>query len=282
MARALAIILVLGCTWPCNVVLTAAQLPYLRPPTDQQLALDEVVAAAARSCDLTNLDSRVTTLSTLCTTGGACTLDCAVELLPLLSECRAVLDVLYAPDANFDAASDSCMTSIPSRDVLQRVVELHDAGQCPNDVLNGIAEVDVPAQQCSDGNSDCASLLAMGLLCDNLPGQCDATCLVCSACEDGNDNCVVLVAMGLACGSLVGQCDQTCSVCGSASPPPSPGGGGHRLRNLRARPPDYWRRTQGLAECDLSAMQENIANIDRVCCDGTAGVCAGGATRRRT
>jgi hypothetical protein len=253
MARALAIILVLGCTWPCNVVLTAAQLPYLRPPTDQQLALDEVVAAAARSCDLTNLDSRVTTLSTLCTTGGACTLDCAVELLPLLSECRAVLDVLYAPDANFDAASDSCMTSIPSRDVLQRVVELHDAGQCPNDVLNGIAEVDVPAQQCSDGNSDCASLLAM-----------------------------VLVAMGLACGSLVGQCDQTCSVCGSASPPPSPGGGGHRLRNLRARPPDYWRRTQGLAECDLSAMQENIANIDRVCCDGTAGVCAGGATRRRT
>ena len=183
------------------------------------------VAGNAGTCNLGTLDERITRFNSACCTskacfvGGVCSVDCAVVLLPLVADCGSVLDALY--DAGMFATGSEACLSISSTDALQRVQELHDAGSCPDAVLDAVGEVDVTST-CEDTNPNCDSFLGMGLLCDGLVGQCDATCLICTpdpsqqTCVDTNPNCEQFLASGLACGTLRGgrcaRCLQTTAM----------------------------------------------------------------------
>eukprot|EP01047_Picozoa_sp_COSAG01_P065556 COSAG01_NODE_8877_length_2628_cov_13.758007_3_plen_413_part_00 len=150
------------------------------------------------TCDLSTLSARVVSFNTACCTtstcfaGGVCSVDCAMELLPLVVDCDAILDSVYdntdgAYDGNvtmLQSGSQACL-AISSASALARVQQLHDAGQCPDNVLDAVAEVQVTAP-CHDTNSNCASFLTMGLACSTLQGQCDATCNFCTSSGGGH------------------------------------------------------------------------------------------------
>ena len=226
------------------------QLPPLQRPTAAQLT--QLASLSARDCDISAISFRVDLLNDRCD-GDSCSIDCAVNLVPLLAECRDMFDALYPRQGSaLDSALDSCL-SISSHDALQRLIELHNNGQCPNSVLNSIAEAEVESGVCADTLDNCVDLMGMGLSCDNLVGQCDVTCNVCHAqvCEDTNENCAVMLGMGLGCESLTGTCDLTCGICAH-------------------------RRAQDVTQCDFAAMQANIQEINTNCCDETSGVCDSG------
>lgn len=149
-------------------------------------------------CPLVTLDARVAAVNehccvtlgrkgTACGEDSGCTVDCAIVLLPLLRDCRALLDQVYDSldgvedgKANFfDGMHTSCL-EIPPQDALQRVTELHEAGECPDEELDGVGQTDVGSVvQCADTNPNCEVVIAAGIPCANLVGQCDSTCNFC-------------------------------------------------------------------------------------------------------
>ena len=149
-------------------------------------------------CPLPTLDARVSAVNehccvtlgpagTACGDDSSCSVDCAVVLLPLLRDCRALLDAVYdsldgVEDGKahfFDSMYASCL-EIPAQDALQRVTELHEAGDCPDEALNGVGQTSVAAVvQCVDSNPNCAVVISAGIPCANLAGQCDASCNFC-------------------------------------------------------------------------------------------------------
>ena len=158
------------------------------PSTNTSILLDTV----GGNCDITLLERRTGMLNAACWPAGIatdCTLPCATELFPLLEDCRGILNAIYdsidgTDDGNAAVLStqhDSCLT-IPAVDVLRRVEELHDTGRCPNEALDGVAEVDVNVDTtCEDTNPSCQMILATGLSCNSLRGACDASCGLCGS-----------------------------------------------------------------------------------------------------
>ena len=147
-------------------------------------------------CPLSTLDARVSALNqhccltlgpagTDCGADASCSVDCAVVVLPLLRDCRALLDQLYdgvdgVEDGTadlFDELHASCLEISP-QDALQRVTELHMVGQCPDDDLNGVGETEVMVE-CTDANPSCDVVIGAGIPCANLIGQCDLSCNFC-------------------------------------------------------------------------------------------------------
>ena len=233
------------------------------------------------------MDDRIVTFNAVCCANdecfadGVCSIDCALELLPLSIDCGAVIDAVYDGRDGYDGTVtmlenglDACL-AISSQDALSRVQELHDTivgngeSKCPDEVLDSVGEIDVTST-CADVMDTCAQFVAMGMNCDtlNANGECDVTCLVCTPdqnkgpCEDTNPNCEGILSMGMTCGAIADGCDLTCEVC-------SPG---HRRNNRRRR-----RRQQGEnLLCDVANIETNTAKIDEICCDDNNGVCATG------
>ena len=251
------------CQWAQRVA-SQNVLPFLTPPPDWPDTQTE-------NCDLNVIGDKINLLNSLCTTS-ECSVDCAIRLLPLLADCRDILDAMYdaidgradGDAAIFDTASDMCL-QIPSHDALHRVEQLHSNGVCPDEILDGVAEVEVvdgAGGECLDTNDNCPIFLSMGVACDTLVGTCDLTCEVCQPCEDINPNCGQFIAMGVTCENLVGTCGLTCGVCG------------HRRRTLDVH---RGRRVQETPSCDLANLQANTAKINEACCDTRPGdVCADG------
>ena len=77
-------------------------------------------AGIAHTCDLTTLENRITALNDACCVADACytsldtcSIDCAIVLFPLLSDCRSILDNLYdGVDGTYDGVAYT--PSIPS------------------------------------------------------------------------------------------------------------------------------------------------------------------------
>ena len=145
-------------------------------------------------CSMTTLTARVAALNAQCCGGGgnsdcACTIDCSSVLLPLLDECRPLLDVLLDMDdgtrdgvaGQLDTLHVQCL-AIPELDVLARLKEMKQAGTCSNEVLNGVAQTEVVAAPCADsGTVQCAALVLAGLDCKDTTmwNNCKATCGLC-------------------------------------------------------------------------------------------------------
>eukprot|EP01047_Picozoa_sp_COSAG01_P058307 COSAG01_NODE_6855_length_3468_cov_11.336302_4_plen_495_part_00 len=189
------------------------------------------------TCDFTALSARVVSFNTACCTGptcfadGACSVDCAMELLPLIVDCGAILDSIYDnTDGTYDgnvtmlrSGSQACL-AISGATALERVQDLHDAGQCPDSVLDGVAETQVTAP-CNDINPHCASFLTMGLACPTLQGQCDATCNFCTPSGGGHrraqgTNLACNISTFSADAARVSSvcCDTTGGVCATGVP----------------------------------------------------------------
>ena len=174
-----------------------------------------------------------------------CSVDCAIQTLPLLHDCRFLLDnVLDGSDGTqdgsaymLDVAYQSC-TAIPPAVALDRVESLIHAGTCSLEDANGWGETGVVAA-CADANPNCASAISMGFPCSNLRTQCDKSCNFCSA------------------GGSAGT---------------GTGAGGHRRHRRRGR-----RVQDGTNNnCALATLDTDFAQVNTVCCDGTNGVCAAG------
>lgn len=167
-----------------------------------------------------------------------CTVACAEQLIPLLTDCRPALDVLFDGNdgvkdgvaSQFDTVYTSCL-SIEASAALGALATLHrlhpaSSGPCSDAELNGVGETEVGEAPCVDVRDSCAAMIAfMSCDADFAPG-----------------------------GPLAGQCDLTCNLCSSA-------GGGHRL--------------QTATPCDLSIFQAEAARVDAACCDD-GGSCADG------
>ena len=202
------------------------------------------------SCNLGRLDARVAELNRVCCFSegpagsrcapgrAACTVECAVALLPLLEECGTVMDALYSGRTIvslvppvvysphfFDRTYESCL-QLSSDEVMQTIQSAVDMGTCSPDALDGVALTPVTAE-CADENPNCASVLTMGIECPTLVGQCDMTC---------------------------GHCDAT---------PPPKGGDRHRLQRDIA--------------CDLTNFQGTVDAVNQGCCDSDLSrKCSGG------
>ena len=110
-------------------------------------------------------------------------------LLPLLDTCRPLLDALLdmgdgARDGvatQLDTLHDQCR-AIPESDVLVELSTMHDAGTCPDSVLNNVARTDV-TDTCADARDGCDALLGAGLRCKDATMQtdCRQTCSLCDA-----------------------------------------------------------------------------------------------------
>jgi hypothetical protein len=234
--------------------------PLLRTATLGRLALLLLAAGLLRpahaplplpsgvghTCKLEHLDARVAKLNKVCclAKGKAgsrcgkglswykCSVDCAVVLLPLLKDCRPVLDLLYDHlDKNrdghagiFTQAYHSCL-AIPVPTALDDLTRLHKKhpGVCTDAVLNNVAKTKV-VHVCKDKNPKCAAGISSGFV----------------TCPAG------------------GQCDKTCKLCK---------GGGHRRTEAIAEGGGERRRTQSALTCNLQSFDADMKQLDTKCCD---------------
>ena len=192
---------------PCPAGTAAAAVLLLACSARAQLGGDTLPLPSGQdgACNLATLGSRLDAWSNACclvTTGAGgvcdatsllqCSVDCALQTLPLLTDCRALLDpVLDGNDGHqdgsaylLDVAYQAC-AAIPTSVALERVESLIAAGSCSLEDGNGWGETAVVAT-CEDVNSNCASALSMGFPCANLGGQCDMTCTFCGADGSGH------------------------------------------------------------------------------------------------
>ena len=145
-------------------------------------------------------------------------------LLPLLGDCQSLINKVYdAADGHFDGeaemfsnAEDECRR-MPAPELLDFLVAMHDRGECPDSVLDGVSETDVKAAACTDteawAGGRCAIIIASGGFtcerdfCDTVPTR-DAPCMMAS------------------------QCDQTCNLCGGDGEEGAAGSGWVRTTKL--------------------------------------------------
>eukprot|EP01047_Picozoa_sp_COSAG01_P036522 COSAG01_NODE_2855_length_6961_cov_3.612260_3_plen_500_part_00 len=259
-----------------------------------------------RGCPLATLDARLAAVNKVCCfarssqpgsncsnqSALACDVDCAMLLVPLLHDCRPILDLLYDPldkvrdghAAIFDMALSSCHT-IPTQVVLDELVQLHKKKPkvCTEKVLNNVAKTKVLPPPCVDVNPQCAAGIRVNFLtCGTAAGMCDKTCKVCTpaagiagskhhVCRDQNPRCAAAIKVGfISCATQKGICDKTCKQCTAQ--------GGHRRVQHRAL---AHRRAQGfqmLTPCKLASFATEMNNLNQVCCD-EPGICKTGVPK---
>ena len=149
---------------------------------------------AAGQCDLATLSPRVAALQSQCCaqggTGCTCDVACSSELLPLLDDCRPILNIMLDTDdgsrdgvaGQLDALRTQCLAIDPA-DVLAELRTLHDAGTCSDGELNNVASTPVGPASCVDTNEHCKALVAAGIQCEEAPMDtgCLDTCGYCGA-----------------------------------------------------------------------------------------------------
>jgi hypothetical protein len=149
---------------------------------------------AAGQCNLATLSPRVATVQARCCSQGggcSCAMPCATTLLPLLDDCRPTLDIMLDMDdgtrdgvaAQLDDLRAQCL-AIPPAEVLAELKTMHDAGTCPDELLNDVARTQVGAAPCADINKHCEILVAGGLACEGLEMSTDCS-FTCGTCNDG-------------------------------------------------------------------------------------------------
>jgi hypothetical protein len=252
-----------------------------------------------RACPLAKLETRLvevnkvccfarTALGTKCVNQSAlsCSVDCAMSLVPLMHDCRPILDLLYDPldkvrdghAAILDAAWTACK-AIPSQAVLDELVQLHKKNPkvCTDKVLDNVAKTKVLPSPCVDVNPNCAAGIKVNFIsCATAAGMCDKTCKVCSSgkgaasvCQDTNPKCAAAVEVGfINCATQNGICDKTCKKCK----------GGHRRVQQNA---SVHRRTQGfqmLTPCKLATFAADMSKLNKACCD-EPGICKTGVPK---
>eukprot|EP01045_Picozoa_sp_COSAG04_P022352 COSAG04_NODE_2513_length_3987_cov_11.345165_3_plen_420_part_00 len=148
---------------------------------------------SADNCTLQGLPQRVGAVNALCCANGGChcTIACSSALLPLLDDtgCRPFLDLMLdlgdgvcdGVAGQLDDLKAQCL-AIPPANVLGDLKEMHDAGNCSDEQLNGVARTEVTAAACADSpDVDCGTLMQGGLKCKDsiMVTNCRATCGMC-------------------------------------------------------------------------------------------------------
>ena len=222
------------------------------------------------SCNFGTLFGRMDRLQDACD-GETCDVTCAGKLLPLLDDCRGVLMPLYdGTDGHEDGqatvlndAYASCL-SIPGVDLIDELKTMHENGDCPNFILDGLAETPLQLPVCADAaawdGGRCAMSIASGVF----------SC--------ARDFCITVPTRDAPC-MMAGQCDQSCGFCSNNDLD-----GGHRRRRLLAAYAmllDHATR-RGLqmshVTCDPATFAEHAHAVDDACCDTDTGAnqCEGG------
>ena len=148
-------------------------------------------------CDLSTLTGRIHELNAACCINPktterkdqcdleVCDGECVSVLLPLRDECGSLLDKLYdGTDGKEDGIAQAfstlhsqCLT-IPIPEILDDLKALQAQGQCPDDVLDGVATAEVEGPVCRDtwqNHPGCEAAIASGFLtceadfCDTPP-----------------------------------------------------------------------------------------------------------------
>ena len=149
------------------------------------------------ACAGRKLAPRVDRVNSLCCGDGraecTCTIACSSALLPLLDECRTVLDIMLdigdgvrdGVAGQLDVLKAQCLDMPPAL-VLGELKEMHDAGRCSDAMLNNVARTDVATASCVDTNKHCDALLGAGYTCSDSDGAlpsvgrvCQETCGTC-------------------------------------------------------------------------------------------------------
>eukprot|EP01052_Picozoa_sp_SAG31_P004296 SAG31_NODE_176_length_21334_cov_12.211067_25_plen_612_part_00 len=216
----------------------------------------------AATCDMSTLFSRASSLSSVCCTIGGeqcdelqpCTTECLGVLLPLLDNCRDVMNRLFdandgvedGQDQTISEAYDQC-AAIPPATLIEELKTLQDRGQCPPTVLDGVAATEVKAPGCVDrwAGDRCALSIASGIM----------------TCEDDFCNTVYPPC------DMAGHCDSSCNLC-------EDDGSGHRL--LVALLQQLRRLQMAHLTCSPSNFEASAAAVDVACCDDDGQSCTDG------
>ena len=216
------------------------------------------------TCDMATLNSRFTALQAACGGGDAgapaCDVDCASVLLPLLADCRDVLNHFYDEADGVEDGEASVFTdsynqcrAIPSPVLLDELKTMQEEGRCPGADLDGIGETEVKAGGCIDRMTGgrCGLSIASGIFsCEH--DFCDTVYPPCP---------------------MAGQCEQSCGFCPGQG---EDAGSGHRL--LLSKLAELLRRRQlqigSQMVCDPATFSEQVGAVDTACCD-TGGACDG-------
>eukprot|EP01051_Picozoa_sp_SAG22_P017037 SAG22_NODE_2539_length_2463_cov_16.648054_2_plen_504_part_00 len=208
----------------------------------------------ASTCDMSTLFARVDSLTTECCSLGdagscgssPCTVDCLSALLPLLDDCRDVMNRLFDGEdgvydgeaASFSNQYDQCAATPPAS-LIDELKALQDRGQCPPTVLDDVAATEVKAPGCADrwDGDRCSLSIASGIM----------------TCEHDFCNTVYPPCV------MAGQCDRSCGLCGADD------GGGHR--RLLAMLGKLRRLQMSHMTCDPATFSSQAATVDAACCD---------------
>lgn len=221
------------------------------------------------SCDLDTLADRMAELETACG-GPTCDIVCAGKFLPIMDDCHDVVMRLYdGADGSYDGEAtiltgvyNDCL-AMPATDLISELMTLHDEGQCPNTVLDGLAETAVKTPGCADSaawsGGRCAMSIGSGVL----------------SCE--RDFCNTVPTRDVPC-MMAGQCDEACGLCSHSS---DSGDGEHRrlLAMLRDLVADHRSLQMAHVVCDPATFSEQAHDVDDACCDVDTGAstCTDGA-----
>ena len=135
----------------------------------------------ASTCDMGTLFTRVDSLASECCTMSewgcdgepVCTTNCLAVLLPLLDDCRDIINRVFdgddgfedGEDRNLSYAYDQCATTPPAT-LIDESKALHDRGQCPPTALDSVAAIEVKAPGCADrwNGNRCSLSIASGIM----------------------------------------------------------------------------------------------------------------------
>lgn len=147
-------------------------------------------------CDMDRFEARLAVANEACCLGllrthvecpDVCSFECAVALVPLMSDCRPIISAVYdgldgrndGLASRFDTIFNACLAATTTENVIHHLQALVRNGTCSVDDLDGSAQTQVSVS-CEDSFPNCDEVLGLGLPCISLQvGWCDATCGYC-------------------------------------------------------------------------------------------------------
>eukprot|EP01050_Picozoa_sp_SAG11_P014114 SAG11_NODE_1706_length_4412_cov_3.163691_2_plen_293_part_00 len=218
------------------------------------------------TCDMAMLPARITHLNAACCIApgdgtaradcdGSCGVECVGQILPLLQDCRDVLNKHYDGDDGYEDGESRPLTdayneclAIPVAELIDDLAALQESGRCPPEQLDGVALSELKGvDECTDvwEEGRCGLMLDTGLM----------------TCE--HDFCNSVPTRENPC-DLAGHCDETCELCEDPN--------GHRRQLALKLLNEHARQLQigfgqHVLQCDPASFAVQVGLVDEACCD---------------
>eukprot|EP01050_Picozoa_sp_SAG11_P036063 SAG11_NODE_13535_length_651_cov_0.530797_2_plen_154_part_01 len=149
---------------------TAVMVLFTRLGVEAQQWIPEL-PPVTQTCDMDLLPPRIDAVNLACP-ANACDVGCAIVMIPLIQDCRSLLNMLYdstdgVEDGEYRPLSDvynEC-ANIPIAQIIDTLKTFQERGQCPSTFLDGVASKETKDAECADmwQDSRCGLSITSGL-----------------------------------------------------------------------------------------------------------------------